>query len=665
MSYSHHPSPPQSSRSCESGHSPGAREQKQAADRLSGLTHARPRGHRSAFAVYHHGHHDGLIVQRRVLVACHLWDCTFSLAIPSVAPKLQTFMSSPVPRRSWLNSRVILWLFGMIAAFAVMYNSLPKKQTVAPVGSLNSQGGIAGGTSSLCENKLAKWIQSVDPERLQFNTDIESRVQELNRYWATCGSKGEDPIVSDLQPIEAALEGAYLERVRATRFERRDVEHIRQSLLLSRMTIEMMESQSADLDRALAAWDLMSQFLEPVASQSATARPLTPFECLLLGEGTSADRAWIFAEVLRQLHLDAVVLTTEDSAIPPLVGVIIQRDVYLFDSHSGWPVPAAGESQRKTIYREPATLQAALADDTVLRQLDLEGAPFPWTSVRLQAAKIGLVGTSSTWSPRLAELQFQWPNGQPCLIYDGLGASAGRERGLVERVNLVLSSLGLDNKHVHVWDYPEQQCALYNSLGSEAAEHMLPLVAVMSGPTTFEEVQDPKTKLWSVYSKRTNRALQQARVQQLLGDQTEAIQGYLPMLRAHLAAPKLSGKIDSATQAAMDRNRIVSDKATYWMAATQFEDNELKACVDTLKRYARDFPLGEMREAAAMRLAASFLRSQQFDPALQVLDKIGPGPNQTRKMLLARRLLELSPQPSPPPETPPTDPSPAPSVTPP
>ncbi len=76
MSYSHHPSPPQSSRSCESGHSPGAWEQKQAADRLSGLTRDRPRGHRSAFAVYRHGHHDELIVQRRVLVACHLQDCT-------------------------------------------------------------------------------------------------------------------------------------------------------------------------------------------------------------------------------------------------------------------------------------------------------------------------------------------------------------------------------------------------------------------------------------------------------------------------------------------------------------------------------------------------------------------------------------------------------------
>ncbi len=553
----------------------------------------------------------------------------------------------------------------MIAAFAVMYYSLPKRQSVSPTGPVNPHGGMGGGTSSLCESKLTKWIQSVDPERLQFNTDIESRVQELNRYWTTCGPKGEAPIVSDLQPMEAALAGAYLERVRATRFDRRDVEHIRQSLLLSRMAIPVIETQPTDLDRAVAAWELISQFIEPVASQSAAVRPLTPFECLLLGEGTPADLAWIFAELLRQLHLDAVVLTTEDAAIPPLVGVIIQSDIYLFDSHSGWPVPAAGESQRKTIYREPTTLTAALADDAILRQLDIEGAPFPWTSDRLKAAQVGLVGTSNTWSPRLAELQFQWPTGQPCVIYDGLGASAGRERGLMARVSLTLAPPGQVSQKVHVWDYPEQQCALYNSLGSETAEHMLPLVAVMSGPTTFTEVQDPKTSQWTVYPKRTNRALQQARVQQLLGDQTEAIQGYLPMMGAHLASPKLSRKIDGATQAAMDLNRMVSDKATYWMASTQFEDHEIEAAVRTLKRYARDFPLGAMREAAAMRLADCLLRTQQFDPALQVLDQVGPGPYQTRKLLLTRRLLELSQQSSPPAVTPPRDPTPAPAPTPP
>ncbi len=571
-------------------------------------------------------------------------------------------MSAPVPRPSWLNSRVVLWLFGMTAAFAVMYFSLPTKQPSGVTGP-TSLNGAGGGNSSQCEAKLAKWIQSVNPERLQFNTDIESRIQELNRYWTTCGSKGDAPIVSDLKPIQAEVSTESLKRVLDSQFGRRDVEHIRQSLLLTQMAIRIGESQTNDLQRVLAALDLISQNVEPVPTESAMIRPLTPFECLLLGEGTTADRAWILAELLRQLHLDTFVLTTKDTATSPLVGVVIQNEVYLFDPHTGLAVPAAGESQRNTLYREPATLKEAVADDSILRQLDVEGAPFPWTSEQLKGAQVGLVGTSNTWAPRLAELQFQWPIGQPCVIFDGLGASAGREQGLLERVTRAVVPLGYKVEDIKVWDYPEQQCVRYDALGSEAAEHMAQLVAVMAGPTTFEEVQDPKTGLWTVYSKRTNPALQQARVKQLLGDRTEAIGGYLPMMGAHLAAPKLSGKIDGATQVAMDRNRAVSDKATYWMASTQFENHDMDACARTLKRYARYFPLGERREAAAMRLAATLTQAQQFESASQVLAGIGPGPHQARRMLLIRRLLELSRQPNPTSETPSPKPAPEPATT--
>ena len=187
-------------------------------------------------------------------------------------------------------------------------------------------------------------------------------------------------------------------------------------------------------------------------------------------------------------------------------------------------------------------------------------------------------------------------------------------------------------------------------------------VAVMSGPTNFEEVQDPQTGIWTVYPQRAKQTLQQARVQHLLSHRIEAIGGYLPLMRSYLATPSKSGKIDGATQIAMDRNRVVSDKATYWMAATQFENNDIEACTRTLKRYSLDFPLGERREAAAMRLAACHMKNEQFEAAAQVLAGIGPGPNQIRRMLLVRRILELSEKLSPAPVEPPTETLPQPPV---
>ena len=112
------------------------------------------------------------------------------------------------------------------------------------------------------------------------------------------------------------------------------------------------------------------------------------------------------------------------------------------------------------------------------------------------------------------------------------------------------------------------------------------------------------------------------------------------MMGAHKSAPK-SGVINGRTQQAMDLNRLVSDRATYWMAATQFENGDISACDRTLRRYAQDFPLGEMREAAALRLAACLAKAQEYDTASQILAGIGPGNNQRRRLLLAKRLAEL------------------------
>ena len=115
-----------------------------------------------------------------------------------------------------------------------------------------------------------------------------------------------------------------------------------------------------------------------------------------------------------------------------------------------------------------------------------------------------------------------------CVIYDGLGPSSDRKRGLVERVREVLGPLGDIGERIQVWEYPERQCALYDSLNSEAAPHMVPLVAVMSGPTSFEETSDPQTGKISVVLQRSKLSLQQARVQHLLGHQIQAVAGYLP-----------------------------------------------------------------------------------------------------------------------------------------
>lgn len=549
---------------------------------------------------------------------------------------------SSSPRRSLFTSRMILWVAGMAIGFAAMYLSLPKKQVITPTGPTLSDDALDSSKSSLCETKLVKWIQSVNPERLQYNTDIESRVIELNRYWTSCGpAVGSKPLVTDLKPIESLIEGDALKRVTATRFGRRDIEYLRQAILLSRIADRVKKEYKTDLDRVVALVALISPQLDPLPARQSLDRPLTPFDCLLNGLGTPSDRAWVLAEAIRQLHLDSVVLTTDGEDTQPLLVVLIDQDAYLFDSLTGWPIPAAGESQRKTIFRVPAQLKDALGDDSILRQLDVEKRPFPWTAEKLKVAHVGLIGTSCTWAPRMAELQYQWPSNQMCVIFDGLGPSTSVEKGLSERVATNLAPLGYAADRVRVWEYPEQQSALYDSMGAESSPHMVPLVDVMSGPKTFVEGPDSKTNNITVTIQKAKRPLQQARVQHLLGHRIDAIGSYLTMMRAHRLAPKMGGKIDSTVQQAMDQNRLLADKVVYWMSLVQFENDDYDACQGTLRGYMREFPLGEMRDAVILRQAACLEKFQKYEEAEKVLSTIGPGLYEPKRDLFSHRLKEL------------------------
>lgn len=563
-----------------------------------------------------------------------------------------------------MTPRMLGWVVGMAAAFAVIYYSLPKK--AAPLENGDSRTAASAVNRSQCESKLNKWIQSVDPVRHQFDTDLEGRLAELNRYWETCGPKGDEPIVSDLKPLEAALAGEAKDRALAKKFSRRDVQHIRQSILMSRMAVRIAESRKTDRERALAAMTLISQQVDPIPQSSAVDRPLTPFESLLTGRGTASDRAWIFAEILRQIHIDVIVFQHSDPQVSPLLGVIGDQEILLFDPLTGFPVPAAGEADRKAILQEPARLADAVADDGILRQLDVERSPFPWTAEQLKAATVGVIGTTCTWSPRMGELQFQWPPGEACIVFDSLGPTAGLERGLMVRATEAVNSLGYADR-VQVWDYPEQRAAQYQSLGAEGSPHMQSLVEIMSGPTIVEANAGPANEARTVTTYRSKHPLQQVRAQQLIGDRVAAIQGYLPLTRAHIAPRNV--EIQGDIQQILDQNRVVADWATYWLASTQYENKDMTSCLDTIRRYRREFALGEMTESALMRQAACLVASQENQAALELLKAVSPGPNQWRRALLVRRLEQLIPgaasSPSAPgsgasptsPETPKSDPS--------
>jgi hypothetical protein len=146
-----------------------------------------------------------------------------------------------------------------------------------------------------------------------------------------------------------------------------------------------------DLERAkrLFDWTVRNVQLEP---DDRTWIPQFPWETLLFGRGTAAERAWVFILLLRQLNIDAAVLavdegrgagdkeqetkTAPDRARRPwCVGVLIEGNVYLFDPLLGLPIPAPNgvtHSADGELAIQPATLAQVIADGKLLRRLDVD-----------------------------------------------------------------------------------------------------------------------------------------------------------------------------------------------------------------------------------------------------------------------------------------------------
>jgi hypothetical protein len=156
-----------------------------------------------------------------------------------------------------------------------------------------------------------------------------------------------------------------------------------------------------DVARATALFDWTIRNIQ-LDADAADTSPNRPWQVLLYGHGTAAQRAWVFTLLCRQQGLDVVVLSvpgeaktqaegdaTDDSATSEdsvfwLPALLSEGQLYLFDTRLGLPIPginAAGV----------ATLAAVQADESLLRQLDLADAAYPISAAQLRKVTANVV----------------------------------------------------------------------------------------------------------------------------------------------------------------------------------------------------------------------------------------------------------------------------------
>ena len=222
-----------------------------------------------------------------------------------------------------------------------------------------------------------------------------------------------DPLTSTL-PIEMQR-GGLLGVLEGNRFEQFDGLFLREAVWLrdasawavaaaSKNGMRQFYDEDDERQKAAAIFDWTVRNIQLDSNAAAAKRlPLRPWEVLALGHGTEIERTWLFMVLARQQHLDVVILATADdlasarTKTPPPAGRVLppvevhlgrpyrfwipalfhQGELYLFDMNLGLPVPGP---DGKGI----ATLAQAAREPSVLKQLDVKGAPYPVVAADLK-----------------------------------------------------------------------------------------------------------------------------------------------------------------------------------------------------------------------------------------------------------------------------------------
>lgn len=355
-------------------------------------------------------------------------------------------------------------------------------------------------------------------EILRF-TNLADRFQRVRNVQEIASLTQVDQVKLELGHIatfrDHLVEIEYLFDVEALDFQPADADHFKQSVW-SRNISQWARGEKVDeLDRAMSLFDWTvrnidlrpEQVQSPSTGEVFTAPPQEPWQTLILGHGTSMDRAWVFIELLRQQRIDAVLLGIDDQVNPGntliwAVGVLHENELYLFLPAYGLAVPGPdglelglpqplnedafasadqppAASTGEIVYKNIATLSQVLENDQLLRQLDLPGRPFPVTAEQCRNSTALIVCSPSTASQRMSLVQNELSGAESMVLYQSY-------RDIAERLSKVANIK--TTKH---WLRPIQ--AMYER---EVAPQRIDM---MMRPF---HMQHPKTRVFALWAGR-------------------------------------------------------------------------------------------------------------------------------------------------------------------
>lgn len=499
--------------------------------------------------------------------------------------------------------------------------------------------------------------EDVAPRKIEVWRIVDARMEEIQREWGAYVARREPPLNWHPSADESSLDqlterlNQWLRQVGAAG-KRADAANWKRPALLA--TLPESLSASEDLKPYLADDELATGYFRPYESrliQGATWRrdvarwarggdlapmavsrslfdwtaanlqlieasqtpPRWPWEQMLHAQATADGRAWVFAGLCQQQNLTAVavMVPVEGGGERTLVGVVDGDDLRLFDPALGLPLPGAEEG---TV----ATLAEVQADDALLRQLDLEGTPYPLTAEGMKEARLGVVADAFALTRRASEFSSKLSADDALTL--AVDADAAAER--LEKLNGV--------GQVVLWPRPIQTLA--DKLAAKPSERRQAVRDFL--PFAW------RPQLWRGRLQHFRGVVEEADAKRDVLDETlddhKAAQRYF--MSRTVRPPE--NRLEDVPDDKREIYRAARTMATLYLALLRYDDGAYDVAIDWLENPAMDDDSAKPYEPLTQQLKAlSLIGLGKLDEAADLLDTI-EGPMATGAKLRARSLRE-------------------------
>lgn len=523
-------------------------------------------------------------------------------------------------------SLIVIFLVGVVSLVGGCHSDKPPNDPAA------TNGARKGDVQKRCDELLGSAFNMLQPDRLGITSDAETAAALLNQWLPSCApSPGADGALSSsaktfLQTLilQTLIGPDAVQRAEQPRFSPRDAQHVRNCLLAKSIKDAVIRPAKTDLDRVVRLFDYVCRNVALADDESETL-PLTPYEILLFGRGSAADRAWVFADLLRQMRIDAIILRpgpTRSNAGQPenstrwLVGVLLEGKVYLFDPRLGWPIPAAADSVQSPTVQRPATLSDVQTDDSLLRQLDVDAdRPYPWTAEDLAGVRAEVITHRSFWTSRIKALQNSLSGERSAVIYDGLDDDE-TGRGLITRV-AAFGKGRWDRNQIGLWPHPEKSFHGFDHLDDQQSPRLLVRRDPFQAPVPLQLVRTEAGNIQIAPAGPPQRDQLKIRTAQLLGSYESAVRSYLQIRRA--------GAIPENVPVPLEIRRMharAAEDAFFWIGVCQFEQGDFAPAAATFRDYLNRYQDGVWTDHCRGLLGLALAHQGLFAEAVAELETI-------------------------------------------